>query len=219
MLRALFCKTGRAVYISHLDLMRIFQRAFQRAGLPLTHTQGFNPRPFVSIALPMSLGMDSVCELMDFELDGNPIPAGEIRDRLNSALVEGIQVLEVYDGGLKIKNLAYLRCRVTLEYDAGIAQNTARDIRELFRRDSLTVTKKGKSGITDVDVVPMIRELTVTEESDRELALEAVVCCQNPTLNPMLLGNVISKYLPEAAPDFLRCSRVELYDKEMNVFR
>lgn len=219
MLRALFCKTGRAVYISHLDLMRIFQRAFQRAGLPLTHTQGFNPRPFVSIALPMSLGMDSVCELMDFELDGNPIPAGEIRDRLNSALVEGIQVLEVYDGGLKIKNLAYLRCRVTMEYDGGIPERAAENIRELFRRDSLTVTKKGKSGITDADVVPMIRELTVSEESDRELALEAVVCCQNPTLNPMLLGNVISKYLPEAAPDFLRCSRVELYDKEMNVFR
>ena len=52
MLRALFQKTGNAVYISHLDLMRLFQRSFKRAGLPLTHTQGFNPRPSVSIALP-----------------------------------------------------------------------------------------------------------------------------------------------------------------------
>ena len=45
MLRALFQKTGNAVYISHLDLMRLFQRSFKRAGLPLTHTQGFNPAP------------------------------------------------------------------------------------------------------------------------------------------------------------------------------
>lgn len=69
MLRALFQKTGNAVYISHLDLMRLFQRAFKRAGLPLTHTQGFNPRPSVSIALPLSLGVESQCELLDFELE------------------------------------------------------------------------------------------------------------------------------------------------------
>ena len=68
MLRALFQKSGNAVYISHLDLMRLFQRAFKRAGLPLTHTQGFNPRPSVSIALPLSLGVESQCELLDFEL-------------------------------------------------------------------------------------------------------------------------------------------------------
>ena len=62
--RALFQKTGNAVYISHLDLMRLFQRAFKRAELPLTHTQGFNPRPSVSIALPLSVGVESRCELL-----------------------------------------------------------------------------------------------------------------------------------------------------------
>ena len=66
--RLLFEKTGNAVWISHLDLMRLFQRAFKRAGLPLTHTQGYNPRPSVSIALPLSVGVESGCELLDFEL-------------------------------------------------------------------------------------------------------------------------------------------------------
>jgi radical SAM-linked protein len=65
MLRALFEKTGNAAYISHLDLMRVFQRSFKRAGLPLTHTKGFNPRPSVSIALPLSVGVESCCELLD----------------------------------------------------------------------------------------------------------------------------------------------------------
>ena len=67
--RALFEKTGNAVWMSHLDLMRLLQRAFKRADLHLKHTQGFNPRPSVSIALPLSVGVESVCELLDFDLD------------------------------------------------------------------------------------------------------------------------------------------------------
>ena len=66
--RLLFEKTGTAVWISHLDLMRLFQRAFKRAGFPLTHTQVYNPRPSVSIALPLSVGIESQCELLDFDL-------------------------------------------------------------------------------------------------------------------------------------------------------
>ena len=92
--RALFQKTGRAIYISHLDLMRVFQRAFKRAGLPLTHTQGFNPRPSVSIALPLSVGVESHCELLDFELE-TPFPCQQIQDLLNENLVEGVRVLLV----------------------------------------------------------------------------------------------------------------------------
>lgn len=83
MLRALFEKTGTAVWISHLDLMRLFQRAFARANLPLKHTQGFNPRPSVSIALPLSVGLESVCELLDFEVEGNftrrKLPSGSMK--------------------------------------------------------------------------------------------------------------------------------------------
>ena len=98
--RALFEKTGTAVYISHLDLMRLFQRAFKRAGLPLTHTKGFNPRPSVSIALPLSLGVSSRCELLDFDLEGEKIPNEEILEKLNQSLVAGVKVLQVYDNGI-----------------------------------------------------------------------------------------------------------------------
>ena len=100
--RALFEKTGDAIFISHLDLMRLFQRAFKRAGLKLTHSQGFNPRPSVSIALPLSVGVESECELLDFDLYGDTVPMEEIRDRLNAALVAGVRVKEVYEDGCKI---------------------------------------------------------------------------------------------------------------------
>lgn len=216
--RALFEKTGNAIWISHLDLMRLFQRAFKRAGLPLTHTQGFNPRPSVSIALPLSVGVESSCELLDFDLDGLDVPCDEICSRLNAALVDGVRVLEVYDNGNKIKNLALLRSVLILEYDAGVPEGTGERIRELLSRPSLCVEKKGKNGVTEQDIIPMIRSCEV-RMSEKEVELEVLACCQNPTLNPMQLHAAILRYLPELAPDFVRCRRVELYDTNENVFR
>lgn len=219
MLRALFEKTGSAVYISHLDLMRLFQRAFQRGKLPLTHTQGFNPRPSVSIAMPLSLGMESVCELLDFDLTGEAVAMETIRDTLNRNLIPGVRVLAVYDEGRKIKHLAYLRCAVTLEYDGGIPARAKEAIAALFARESLTLEKKNRNGVTTQDLIPMIRELTLEESSPRELTIHALVCCQNPTLNPMQLAAAIETYAPQWKPDFVRCRREEIYDTEMTVFR
>ena len=217
--RLLFEKKGNAVWISHLDLMRLFQRAFKRAGLPLTHTQGFNPRPSVSIALPLSVGVESGCELLDFDLDGVTIPCEEIMDRLNGALTEGVRVLGVYENGAKIKHLSYLDCCLTLEYDRGMAAQTLEQVRELFCRDEVIVEKKGKNGITEQNIIPMIRKLTVEQAGDREIRIFARICCQNPSLNPMQLSAAIDKYLPEEKPDFVRCGRVEVYDEQEHVFR
>ena len=79
--------------------------------------------------------------------------------------------------------------------------------------------KKGKNGVTEQNIIPMIRSLTVQQPSSREISLKALVCCQNPTLNPMQLSAAIEKYLPDLAPAFTVCSRVEIYDTENNVFR
>lgn len=217
--RALFEKKGRAVYISHLDLMRVFQRAFKRAGLPLTHSQGFNPRPSVSIALPLSVGVESGCELLDFELEGEKVPCDQIRDRLNSALVEGIRVLEVYDDGAKIKYLTYLDCQVDLEYDAGIPEGAEAAVAALFARPELTVQKKTKNGIKQEDILPMIRSLQISAPDGNTLRLSARVCCQNPTLNPAQLTAAVSGYLPELTPDFSCCRRLEIYNTEETIFR
>lgn len=217
--RALFEKGGNAAYISHLDLMRLFQRAFKRAGLPLTHTKGFNPRPSVSIALPMSLGMESRCELLDFELEGERPADEEIRARLNAALVDGVKVISVYDEMSKLKNLALLHCTVTLEYDTGVPEGAQQRIQMLFAQEEVITEKKGKNGVTELNIIPMIRKLSVRQETGTELVLDAFVCCQNPSLNPMQLHAAIARYLPELAPDFVRCRRVEVYDTNENVFR
>ena len=217
--RLLFEKTGNAIFISHLDLMRLFQRSFKRAGLLLKHTQGFNPRPSVSIAMPLSLGVESCCELLDFELEGEWPSNEEIRDRLNGVLVEGVKVLSVYDEGAKIKHLAFLECNVDLEYDDGVPEGAVDAIRNLFAQESVVVEKKGKNGITEQDIIPMIRKIEVAAVNAQELRLHATVCCQNPSLNPMQLAAAIERYLPECKPDFVRCGRVEIYDTNETIFR
>ena len=216
--RLLFEKKGNAIWISHLDLMRVFQRSFKRAGLPLTHSQGYNPRPSVSIALPLSVGVESACELLDFELDGYEVSCEEMRDRLNESLVSGVKVLGVYEEARKLKHLAYLDCVVTLEYDNGAPEADA--VAELFRRETLFVEKKTKSnGIQDQDILPMIRSLHVEQTDSQTLTISARVCCQNPTLNPMQMVAAIERHAPELKPDFAKCRRVEVYDTEENIFR
>lgn len=216
--RALFEKTGNARYISHLDLMRLFQRAFKRAGLPLTHTQGFNPRPSVSIALPLSLGVESRCELLDFDLEV-PVDCGEIREKLNASLVEGVHVREVYEQGEKIKNLALLQSQLVLEYDRPIPNDVTEQLQNLFSRSELIVEKKGKNGMTQQNVIPMVRRLELNRVSDREVEMIALHCCQNPALNPMQLSAAIGKYLPELSPDYVRCVRQEIFNADETIFR
>lgn len=217
--RLLFSKTGDAVWMSHLDLMRLFQRAFKRAGLPLTHTQGFNPRPSVSIALPLSVGVESDCELLDFELEGEMIPCEVIPERLNNALVKGVKVLDCFDTGTKIKELAFLKCCVTLTYDRCIPEDAEQNIAVLFGKQSLIVEKKSKNGITEQDIIPMIRAFTITRDNNQTLRIVAMVCCQNPSLNPMQMVVAIERYLPECKPDHAAYRRLELYDRKEKVFR
>lgn len=217
--RLLFEKKGNAVWISHLDLMRVFQRAFKRAGLPLTHTQGFNPRPSVSIALPLSVGIESGCELLDFDLDGEKPNPEDICERLNRALVAGVRVLRVYEDAQKIKNLAFLDCCLNLEYDAGVPGGAADAIRALFAREEVTVEKKNKNGVTEQNIIPMIRAFALNQKDANILEIRARICCQNPSLNPMQISGAIRKYLPEYAPDYVSCAREEIYDLQENIFR
>jgi len=217
--RLLFEKKGNAIWISHLDLMRLFQRAFKRAGLPLTHTQGFNPRPSVSIALPMSVGVESCCELLDFDLYGDPLPCDEILSRLNSALVDGVKVLSVYENTNKVKNLAFLECEIIFEFDNCVPASAVKMITELFASDEVIVEKKSKNGVKEENIIPMIRWLTAENADDHSIILRALVCCQNPTLNPMQLSVAVAKYLPEIQPDFVKCKRLEIYDSNNIVFR
>ena len=219
--RLLFAKEGCAVWISHLDLMRVFQRAFRRAGLLLHHSQGYTPHAYVSILLPLSVGVRSRCEILDYALapEQPQLPPEEIQARLNAALPEGIRVLEVYESSKKAGKLAYLQAALHLEYDNGGAGSHSEAILQLLQQSPLMMQKRTKRGEAEVDLAPMVRQVTLRQQTEQELVIEVRVCAQNPSLNPQLLADAIFQYLPEHAPDFIRLERQEIFDIDGAVFR
>lgn len=218
--RLLFSKTGRARYISHLDLMRTFQRAFFRAQIPIKHTEGFNPHAFISIALPLSVGYSSDCEILEFGLlDG--VDEHEVPSRLNAALPEGIAVLDCYAAAQPIKALSYLDWRIELQYDGAVPAGAKDALCELLSRESLVVekkSKKAKTGVTATDVIPLIRRWSV-EEGEDALVLHAVLAAQNPGLNPDLIRAAFCREYGRFAPDCASFRRVQALDGEEKPFR
>ena len=81
------------------------------------------------------------------------------------------------------------------------------------------VTKKTKNGMQDQDIIPMIRKLDIAQTETGVLVLYARICCQNPTLNPAQMVAAINLYLPDYAPDFTKCSRIEILDGQEEIFR
>lgn len=220
MRRILFEKTGDAIYISHLDLMRLFQRSFKRAGLNLKHTQGFSPRAMVSIALPLSLGTASRCEILDFELVGQEeLTLAQIRERLNGALPAGVRVLQAYESDRKVKHLTHLDVKICLEYDNAVPAGAEEMLTELFSRERLTVTKMGKNGPVEQDIIPMMSNLRIERVEEGELAIHVRVCAQNPSLNPQQLITAIENELGKYKPDFAHIHRLEAIADDGTIFR
>lgn len=214
--RLVFEKTGDSVWISHLDLMRVFQRAFRRAGLLLKHSQGFTPRAIVSIALPLSVGTESQCELLDYELEQEAAVTPEL---LNEKLPDGIRVLEIVEQGRKIKELATLRAQVRLYYDNGASQHLVDALTSFFERDTIVMKKHSRKGETETDLRPMLLEKSLRLAGETCVEMEVLVCAQNPSLNPQLLVNALTVYAPELAPDHSTVRRLEIYDASGTVFR
>lgn len=216
-LRLRFTKTGRAVYISHLDLMRTMQRSFLRAGFRLKYSEGFNPHPQLVFALPLSVGMASQCELLDFKL-AETACASEIPYLLNRALPEGIHAVDAYHGERKFKLIKWLDVDGVFFYDGQDAAEKVPQLMEFFSRDSLVIQKKSKRSISDFDISPAVRSITFDSEGDRVL-LKAIVSAQEPTMNPELLSAALEQLSPELKPDFASFTRLQFYDGDMNIFR
>lgn len=105
-IRVWFSKSGDACYISHLDLQRVMHRSLARAQIPAWYSQGFNPHIYLTFALPLPLGQESVCEAMDFKTEDDSLSLEEVKEKLNAALPLGLRVLEVTEAKDKSGDIA-----------------------------------------------------------------------------------------------------------------
>jgi len=215
--RIRFEKTGRAKYISHLDLMRTFQHAFIRSGIKIKHTEGFNPHPYISMALPLQLGCESICEVLDIQIEDD-MSQRTLPEKLNPWLPEGIRAISAALPVNKVGLLKYVRCSVTMVYDDGKAAERKAAIEELFARESLIIMKKTKRGVGELDLAPNVSEVSVEVISDTELKVTALVSAVEPTVNPSNLLDAVKQNAPELEPDFAQYMRLEVYDGNMKPF-
>lgn len=207
--RMLYEKTGTAKYISHLDLMRVFRRAFMRAGIELAFSQGFNPHPTMSVPLPLPTGFSSRCDLLDFDTETLP---DDFLARMTAALPQGIVPHYVYQRTRGAGDIASSRYSVTLHGEG----YSAEAVKELFSAP-VVMLKRTKRGETETDICTLIRSLDAQVLSDGRLVLDTVLAAGNETLNPEYLVNAINERLP-VQTRWAEYLRTAILDKNGEVF-
>ena len=152
--RIVFSKTGRAKYVSHLDLVRAMTRAVRRADIPLWYTEGFNRHPYLTFAAPLSLGFEGLRETMDIRM-ADEFPFDELVARLNAVLPEGLVAISAADVVAKAGDLAAAEYRLTIQLPESV-------IREVLSRDALLVEKRTKKKtMKTMDILPYFKDATV----------------------------------------------------------
>lgn len=209
--RIFFSKTGRARYISHLDLNRTMTRAVRRAGLPIWYTEGFNKHPYLTFASPLSLGYEGERETMDLRLAGE-LPLDELVQRLDAVMPEGLHILSAAPAVKKAGEVACAVYRLTLGC-------SVQAIEALLAQESITAIKRTKKKqLVPVELKPALEAansvITSCEGSTRwEITLP---CSSEQSINPSL----VVAALREAQGAEIPCSvlRLRVLSRDGNEF-
>jgi len=192
-LRVRFDKKGLLRFISHRDLMRLFERALRRAALPLAMTQGYNPHPRISFPMALGTGIAGEDEVMEFELQ-EWLPATAVRESLALQLPPGITLREVRavrpGGGSTVTGISY---RVRFLQEPSL---TKERVRALLQQRSIPVRRRRKGADKDVDIRPFLKDLRLDGD------VLTMDCCvdQGSTTRPeevlQSLGVDVAGWLP-----------------------
>lgn len=202
--RVFFSKTGRAKFISHLDLYGVFQRAVRKAGLPAWYTEGLSPRLYLQFMLPLSLGQEGLREAVDFKML-DEMSFEEIIKRLSGALPYDICVIEAAAPVMKNTDIS----RAEYEISGTIDLN---GFRELCERDSITVEKKTKKGVSEIDLKPYISCLKISDKITLRLPAG-----NDFNINPTLLLGAYEREFGKTSG--IKIVRTQIFNSDGEVFR
>lgn len=215
--RIWFEKKGNVRFISHLDLMRTMTRAIRRSQIPLWYTEGFNPHPYMTFALPLSLGMESENDAMDIRIEGETTNR-EVMAALSGVMPQGITITCVTEPVLDPKFISFASFDIAF-YTLQSAASLEERIREMLSGEELVVQKLGKKGhkkvYKDIDLLPHIKSYEL-KERDGVPVLSLVLPAGSVTnINPSLLADEIIK---GGEDDYYIIKRKQLFDKDMKAF-
>ena len=215
--RIWFVKDHECRYISHLDLNRTMLRAFHKSKLPIWHTEGFNPHPFATFPLPLSLGFRGTNECMDVKLEDDDFSFEEIISRLNACLPRGIRVFDVTEAVMKAGKVAFASFTIKLSGDKLPSGAICKSVKELLGAERIELEKKSKKGVRTVDIKPGIKSCEITERFDFAQLDVVLSAGSSDNVNPNLLITALQKLTgAEYEADI---TRNDLFDADMRPFR
>lgn len=218
--RMKFSKTGRARYISHLDLMHTLQRAMARCEMPLWFTEGFNQHAYISVALPLSTGYSGEYELLDFNLLTDDVPAGLV-DSLNAVMPEGLHAQEIYalsDGGMPVRDIAWSQYRITWHFAQGVPADFISAVTALFAQPEVLIVKRSKRGEKEINMQEYMQTVALTP-AEQTVTCVVTTAAGNNNMSPEYITKAIAQYLPQFAIDGAAYHRVCVYNQNMQAFR
>lgn len=217
--RLRFSKTGRLKYISHLDINRAMSRALKRTQIPLWYTEGFNPHPYMSFSLPLSLGVESLCESVDLRIIGD-ITNDEIKNRLNNVLPQDIKIVDVYDDFRDNSEIVYSDYVYKFEFKDNEA--AFEKIKNVLSSDEIIALKKGKQGrkrvMKETNIKSFIDKYSISIRNDVIVLNIRLLAGPEKNLNPSLLFDTIIRLI-DMDFEWKSIARISLLDKDYKEFR
>ena len=175
--RVRFSRGGEAKYVSHLENLKVFERAFRRTEIPIAYSKGFNPRPEISFGVPISVGMTSEAEYFDAYLEGWVRPEAVIRE-LNEKLPASFRIVDAVPVSLKQGSLMALTVAAGYRVEVEGSENIGENISLLMGKSSIPIVRERKKGNKEVDLRPLIYELKgkrVEGRGEKKNSIEMVV--------------------------------------------
>lgn len=215
--RLFYTKTGSAKYISHLDVMRAFQRALKRSRIDFWYTEGFHPHLYLTFALPLSLGYESVAESVDFRLVA-PMPYEEIVHRLNAVLPVGFKAIAAGKPKMDAKKIRYADYDISFAAEGKDSEQMLADWYRCFDREEVPVIKKTKSGEKEINIKPHIKLSKLEIKEGRYCFRARLVSGVELNINPDLLFVAFENFAG-FRPEDISVRRTAVYNEKMEKFR
>jgi radical SAM-linked protein len=181
-LRIKFARGEEIKFISHLDVMRLWFRAFRRAGIPLAYSEGFNPHPKMSLAVPLAVGVTSEAELMDVVLTKVVSPHWFIQ-AVNQQLPAGITILGVFQISPLLPSLQsqvrFAEYRVRLEAAESEKKDVESAITHVLSADQIPWRHLRDTGERTYDLRALIDDLELTDSDSSGFTLNMRLRCDS----------------------------------------
>jgi len=178
--RLKFARLGPVRFLGHLEMVNMFLRALRRAQVPVSYSQGFSPKPKIAFSSALPVGLETEGDYLDVLLRES-VSEGQVRDRLNATLPEGFEILDAAEAPARMRSLMSSvvgeRYQAMLSIEGREVVQAVRESAEsLQSRDAVWVEKEGKRGrVRTVDILPSVKELSVSEDSETGLLLELLL--------------------------------------------